>query len=170
MRTITTNLYQFSELSEAAKRAAVNNLRSEAAESAAEADWNDATSTIKFVEKVANIYADITSSSQGFYVRHCFSRTEEYELTDKEEFEAFRKRFFDEYTERMWCDKSMYDIVMRWQFDERRGYASNVAWMIVSFCEDIERLTLNYYDDDCVKEWICMNDFEFTEDGRAYFG
>ena len=170
MRTIETTLYQFSELTETAQKEAIDRLRCASAEAAADADWEDASHIIDFTKNLAKVYADIDMNSQGWYVNHCFSRTEEYNLTDEEEFEKFRKEFKEQFKEEYWCDRTMLRIVEEWRFCDRCSYATNVAECIKSFCEDIYRVTLTYYDDECVKEWICMNDFEFRDNGRLYQG
>lgn len=169
MRTIETTLYEFGELNQEAKQTAVKLLRERCYCANAEWTWEDARATIKTVEETAGVRCDINESSQGFYVNHAFRRGEvRYDLSDKDEFEQFRKNFIDQYKESMWCDYIMLKVVEEWQFEHHRSYAGNVAWMIVSFCEKIEHGCLSYFDDDCVKDWIDAQDFEFTEDGKLY--
>lgn len=168
MRTITTTLYQYSELNEQAKKDAIKALRGRCAEANAEWTWEDANQTTKTVEEIGHVWCDIQQSSQGFYANHYHNKDEQYDLTDREEFEQFRKNYIEQYKEMLWCDNMMLKIVKEWEFDERRSYAGNVAWMIVKFCEQIYDLTLDYYEDDCVEEWIGGQDMEFTEDGRLY--
>lgn len=168
MRTITTNLYLFSELSKDVQNKVINNMRESCYQANSEIDWLDAEDAITQVEEIANVNVSIQQSSQGFYVDHFRDKNEEYELTDEQQFEQFRKNFLDQYKESMWCDYIMLKVVEEWQFEHRRSYAGNVAWMIVSFCEKIEHCCLSYFDDDCVKGWIDAQDFEFTEDGKLY--
>ena len=168
MRTIETTFYKYSELNEQAKEYAIKALRNRCFEANAEWTWYDANETTKTVEEIGHIYCDIQQSSQGFYANHYHNKDEQYDLTDKEEFEQFRERYIDEFKESLWCDHMMLKLVKEWEYDERRSYAGNVAWMMVDFCEQIYDLTLDYYDDDAVEEWILTQDFEFTEDGRLY--
>ena len=168
MRTIETTLYQYSELNEQAKQYAIKALRQRCFEANAEWTWDDANETTKTVEEVGHIYCDIQQSSQGFYANHYHNNDEDCDLTYQEEFEQFRKNYIEQYKEMLWCDHMMLKIVKEWEFDERRSYAGNVAWMMVKFCEEIYDECLEYYKDDCVEEWIEGQDFEFTEDGRLY--
>lgn len=169
MRTIEVNLYQFSELNEKARKFAIDSLRERSVEVNSDMDWSDANDCMEKVKEIANVRVSIQQSSQGFYADHYHCNYEEYELTDKEQFENFRKCYLDYYTEDMWCDTTMHKIVREWTFDERRSYASNVAWMLVDFCEQIWRSTLDYYDDVSVIEWIDAQCFEFTEEGKVYY-
>lgn len=169
MRTIETTLYQYSELNEQAKQTAVKLLRERCYCANADWTWEDASTTIKTVEETAGVRCDINESSQGFYVNHTFRRGEvHYDLSDKNEFEVFRKNYIEQYKEMLWCDQIMLKIVNEWEFDERRCYEQNVAWMIVKFCEKINDDCMCYFEDDAVEEWIEGQDFEFTEDGRLY--
>lgn len=169
MRTIETTLYQYSELNEQAKQYAIKALRQRCFEANAEWTWDDANATIKTVEETAGVRCDINESSQGFYVNNAFRRGDvHYDLSDKDEFEVFRKNYIEQYKEMLWCDQIMLKIVKEWEFDERRSYAGNVDWMIVKFCEKINDDCMCYFDDDAVEEWIEGQDFEFTEDGRLY--
>lgn len=169
MRTIETTLYQYSELNEQAKQYAIKALRGMCYEANAEWTWNDANETIKTTEETFCVSCDIRESSQGFYVQSSWRRGEvHYDMSDKDEFEVFRKRFIEQLKEDLWCDRTMLDTVKSYVYEERRCYESNVAWMIVQFCEKINDTCLDYYDDDAVEEWIEGQDFEFTEDGRLY--
>lgn len=168
MRTITTTLYQYSELNEQAKKDAIRALRGRCAAANAEWTWEDANQTTKTVEEIGHVYCDIQQSSQGFYANHYHNKDEQYDLTDREEFEQFRKNYIEQYKEMLWCDDMMLKIVKEWEFDERRSYAGNVAWMMVKFCEKINDDCMCYFEDDNVEEWIEGQDFEFTEDGRLY--
>lgn len=172
MRTITTTLYQYSELNQEAKQTAVKLLRERCYCANAEWTWEDASATINTVEETACVRCDINESSHGFYVNHAFRKGEVcsfyYDITDQQEFEVFRKRYVREFKEMLWCDQIMLDIVKNYQYCERRCYEQNVAWMIVKFCEKINDDCMCYFEDDNVEEWIRMQDFEFTEDGRLY--
>lgn len=169
MRTIETTLYEFGELNQEAKQTAVKLLRERCYCANAEWTWEDARATIKTVEETACVRCDINESSQGFYVNHAFRRGEvRYDLPDKDEFEEFRKVYIKQFKEMLWCDQIMLDIVKNYQYCERRCYEQNVAWMIVKFCEKINDDCMCYFEDDNVEEWIRMQDFEFTEDGRLY--
>lgn len=172
MRTIETTLYEFGELNQEAKQTAVKLLRERCYCANAEWTWEDARATIKMVEETACVRCDINESSQGFYVNHAFRRGEVssfyYDMTDQQEFEVFRKKYVREFKEMLWCDQIMLDIVKNYQYCERRCYEQNVAWMIVKFCEKINDDCMYYFKDDNVEEWIRMQDFEFTEDGRLY--
>ena len=171
MRTIITNLYQYSELNEQAKRYAINHLRERAVECASESDWMDANDTLKRVKEIAHVRVSIQQSSQGYYA-DWYTNTntyEQYGLTDKDEFYKFKQDFENEFVPGMWCDYIMQAIVRSTEWDNVRiSYASNVAWMLVKFCEAMEDNTVLYYKDECVEEWICSQDFEFTEYGRLY--
>lgn len=169
MRTIETTLYEFGELNQEAKQTAVKLLRERCYCANAEWTWEDACATIKTVEETAGVRCDINESSQGFYVNNAFRRGEvRYDLSDKDEFEEFRKVYIKQFKEMLWCDQIMLDIVKNYQYCERRCYEQNVAWMIVKFCEKINDDCMCYFEDDNVEEWIRMQDFEFTEDGRLY--
>ena len=168
MRTIETTLYEFGELNQEAKQTAVKLLRERCYCANAECNWEDARATIKTVEETAGVRCDINESSQGFYVNNAFRRGESDFMSENDEFEMFRHKYIREFKEMLWCDQIMLDIVKNYVYEERRCYESNVAWMIVKFCEQIYDLTLDYYEDDNVEEWIRMQDFEFTEDGRLY--
>ena len=168
MRTITTDLYQYTELGDRAREYARERLRSRCYEANAEWTWEDANETIKVVEEVGHVYVDVQQSSQGFYANHYHNKREEYDLTDEEEFEQFRTKYIHEFKESLWCDHNMLKIVKEWRFDESRSYAGNVAWLIVRFCEQIYDETLCYFDDDNVEEWIYSQDFEFLNDGTLY--
>ena len=172
MRTIETTLYEFGELNQEAKQTAVKLLRERCYCANADWTWEDARATIKTIEETACVRCDINESSQGFYVNHAFRKGEVcsfyYDITDQQEFEVFRKRYVREFKEMLWCDQIMLDIVKNYQYCERRCYEQNVAWMIVKFCEKINDDCMCYFEDDNVEEWIRMQDFEFTEDGRLY--
>lgn len=169
MRTIETTLYEFGELNQEAKQTAIKLLRERCYCSNADWTWEDARATIKTVEETAGVRCDINESSQGFYVNNAFRRGEvHYDLSDKDEFEEFRKVYIKQFKEMLWCDQIMLNIVKNYQYCERRCYEQNVAWMIVKFCEKINDDCMCYFEDDNVEEWIRMQDFEFTEDGRLY--
>jgi len=169
MRTIETTLYEFGELNQEAKQTAVKLLRERCYCANADWTWEDARATIKTVEETAGVRCDINESSQGFYVNHAFRRGDvRYDLSDKDEFEEFRKVYIKQFKEMLWCDRIMLDIVKNYPYCERRCYEQNVAWMIVKFCEKINDDCMCYFEDDNVEEWIRMQDFEFTEDGRLY--
>lgn len=169
MRTIETTLYQYSELNEQAKEYAIKAMKGRCFEANAERDWDDANETIKTTEETFCVSCDIRESSQGFYVNHAFRRGEvRYDLSDKDEFEEFRKVYIKQFKEMLWCDQIMLDIVKNYPYCERRCYEQNVAWMIVKFCEKINDDCMCYFEDDAVEEWIEGQDFEFTEDGRLY--
>ena len=169
MRTIETTLYEFGELNQEAKQTAVKLLRERCYCANAEWTWEDARATIKTVEETAGVRCDINESSHGFYVNHAFRRGEvHYDLSDKDEFEEFRKVYIKQFKEMLWCDRIMLDIVKSYPYCERRCYEQNVAWMMVDFCERINDDCMCYFEDDNVEEWILMQDFEFTEDGRLY--
>ena len=169
MRTIETTLYRYSELTDSAKQNAIKHLRERCVESASECDWMDANDTLKRVKEIAHVQVSIQQSSQGYYANWYTNTNEQYDLTDREEFAKFKQDFEDEFVSGTWCDNIMQSIISAAEWDNvRSGYASNVAWLLVKFCEMIENITLDYYDDDCVSEWIEGNNFEFTEDGRLY--
>ena len=170
MRTIEINLYQYDELNKEAKQYAIEHLREQCYISNAEWTWEDANQTIDKVKEVAGIWCDIDESSQGWYVNSAHeTNTDFYDDRDDEvKFAEFLQRYRDQYKEMLWCDNSMLNIVQTYQYDERRSYASNVAWMIVKFCRIISDECLLYFHDDNVEEWILVQEFEFTEDGRLY--
>lgn len=168
MRTIETTLYEFGELNQEAKQTAVKLLRERCYCANAEWTWEDASATIKTVEETAGVCCDINESSHGFYVNNAFRRGESDFMSEKDEFEMFRHKYIREFEEMLWCDRIMLDIVKNYPYCERRCYEQNVAWMIVKFCEKINDDCMCYFEDDNVEEWIRMQDFEFTEDGRLY--
>lgn len=169
MRTITTNLYQYSELNEQAKQYAIKSLRDRCYEANSRTDWLDANDTITQVEEIANVNVSIQQSSQGYYVEYAWRRNGDYyDKTDQEEFEDFRLDYINQFKENLWCDHMMLKLVKEWEYDERRSYAGNVAQVLVKFCEKIEHGCLSYFDDDAVDDWIECQDFEFTEDGKLY--
>lgn len=170
MKQITINLYHFSELSEESKQNAVKSLRQQCYEANAEWTWEDASGTTDFVEEVADVWCDIQSGSHGFYCDHCHNKSEDYDLSYKEEFEQFRADYLEQFKESLWCDSTMKEIVENWEFNENESYASNIADIIIAFCRIIDDETLSYYEDDNVVEWIETQDFDFYEDGRVYNG
>lgn len=168
MRTITTTLYQYSELNEQAKKHAIDCLRQQAYGCMADSDWDDANKTIQQVQDIAQVKCEICSSSQGHYVRWCKDISEEYDMTDSEQFEDFKRRFLEEFETNTWSDDMMHSLMQDAEFDDKRSYAGNISWLIAAFCNDVELDTIAYLEDDCVEEWICGQYFEFTEDGRLY--
>ena len=171
MRTITTNLYRYDELTDSAKQNAINHLRERCVECASEADWMDANDTLKRVKEIAHVRVSIQNSSQGYYTDWYTNTNEQYDLTDREEFAKFKQDFEDEFVSGTWSGNIMQSIINAAEWDDvRSGYVSNVAWLLVKFCEQIEYITLEYYKDECVEEWIEGQDFEFYENGRTYIG
>ena len=168
MRTITTNLYQYTELNAIAKNNAIRLLRQRCFEANDECTWEDANETMKVVEESGNVYVDICDNSQGFYVNNHYKKFEENELTDEELFERFRDKYIRDYKEMLWCDHIMLNIVKEYKFDDSRSYSGNIGCMMVEFCKIIYNCTLDYFDDDNVEEWILGQDFEFLSDGRLY--
>lgn len=170
MRTIEVNLYQYSELSKESKQYAIEHLREQCYISNAEWTWQDAQETIDKVKEIAHVWCDIDESSQGWYVNSAHQTdTDFYDNTeDNVKFSEFRKDYIEQFKEREWFDTQMLNIVRTYQFDQRRSYASNVAWMLVKFCRYVEDECLVYYHDDYVERWIEEQDFEFTSGGRVY--
>lgn len=169
MRTIETTVYEFDELTQDAKQKAIDLMREQCYCANCEWTWDDANETIKVLEETAGVRCNIQESSQGFYVQNAFRRGDvDYDLTDKQEFDKFRKRYIEQFKEDLWCDNIMLNIVQTYQYCDRMCYESNVGRMLVKFCEWINDDCLTYFKDENVEEWICGQDFEFTEDGRVY--
>lgn len=165
MKTIEIKVYEFDELSEHAKQKAINILRERCAREACDADWADASESIRKLEKIAHVKTDIQYSSQGFYTRWYNNTNPDYELTDEQAFDKFKKDFEEQFNGDMWCDDMLYDAVHDAAFCDK-SYEYNIANILLKFCKDVEQSTLVYYDDGYVIEWILYNYFMFFEDGR----
>ena len=168
MRTIETTVYQFNELSDKAKKKALELLRQDCYCYYANTDWHDAQETMKQVEEIAHVKCDIEESSQGFYVRWYQNTNEQYDLSDRQEFDKFKEDFERDFVSGTWSDEIICDIMKKAEFDEQRSYAGNVSWLLVDFCSEINSQTLGYFEDQQVEEYIEWNDIEFLEDGRVY--
>ena len=160
MREINFKVYTFDELSEEAKEEAIRNLKDRAYEVWCECDWDDANGTIDEVQKMAGIKCSIDSSSQGHYTRWYKETSEDYESTDEEKFDAFKEKV-KAWSAGMWCDFVLQNQIAEAEFDERRSYAGNVAWLLVHFCDWVEQNCIGYLEDDYVELYIELNDIEF---------
>lgn len=165
MKTIEIKVYEFGELSEQAQQKAIDILRERCAREACDADWEDAQGSVRQLEDIAHVKTDIEYSSQGFYARWYKNTEPNYELTDEQEFDEFKKNFEEQFKGDMWSDDILYDAVKDAEFCGK-SYEYNIAKILLKFCEDVEQSTLCYYDDDYVIEWILGNDIMFFEDGR----
>lgn len=165
MRTIEIKVYEFDELSEQAQQKAIDILRERAARQACDADWEDAQGSIRQLEDIAHVKTDIEYSSHGFYARWYKNTAPNYDITDEQEFDEFKKNFEEQFKGDMWCDDMLYNVLHDAEFCDK-SYEYNIAKILLKFCEDVERTTLGYYDDGYVIEWIHGNDIMFYEDGR----
>lgn len=165
MKTIEIKVYEFGELSEQAQQKAIDILRERAARQACDQDWNEASESVRKLEEIAHVKTDIQYSSQGFYTRWYKNTNPDYELTDEQAFDKFKKDFEEQFKGDMWCDDMLYDAVHDAGFCDK-SYEYNIANILLKFCKDVEQSTLGYYDDDYVIEWILGNDIMYFEDGR----
>lgn len=165
MKTIEIKVYEFDELSEQAKQKAINILR-ERARQACEQYCGEASESIRKLEEIAHVKTDIRYSSQGFYTRWCEDTNPDYELTDEQAFDKFKKDFEEQFKGDIWSDDLLCDVVTNHEFNGRISYKSNICAILIKYCEKVELGTLCYYEDDYVKEWIEDNEFMFFEDGR----
>lgn len=165
MRTITINVYEFGELSEQAQQKAIDILRERAARQACDQDWNEARESLRKLEEIAHVKTDIEYSSQGFYARWYTNTEPNYDITDEQEFDKFKKDFEEQFAGDMWCDDMLYVAVHIAEFCGK-SYEYNIANILLKFCKEVEQSTLGYYDDAYVIEWLLGNDIMFFEDGR----
>ena len=166
MRTVTVKLYEFDELNEQAKQIAIEELKQASFDASSESDWNDANETIRRIKEMAGVDLDIQFSLQGPYVKWGYDKTHEYELTDQQQFENLRKSVKNGMTY-TWADDMMIETFDEATFDRRRRYLDNVGDVLLAFCTKVYRETLAYLDEESVIEYIGMNEYEFTEDGRV---
>ena len=168
MRTETYNIFTFEELSPAAKKTAIESLRQRCFCANSEWIWSDARETINAVEEIGHCRLSIQESSQGYYIDHAHNLHEEYELSDEEKFEKFRKDFIEQFKERIWCDNVMLKVIQEYKFQSYRSYVNNVGCAIINFCKVIDDNCLVYFKDENVQEWILQQEIEFFENGKEY--
>lgn len=167
MRTIETNLYEFSELTDEAQQYAIKHLRHEAFESMSATDWEDANRAIKRVKCIASIECEIQQNSQGFYTRWVKDETA-FDVKDSDNFFMFKDCIKTKFHADDWAEDMLQGIVLDTEYDNRYSYSHNVCNILIRFCEQVYNNTLDYYDDINVIEYIQMNDMEFTANGRPY--
>ena len=169
MKTIEFKVFFYIELGDAAREKARNNVRSEVANILSDYDWEDAKCAIDKLQKLANVRVDWTSNSQGFY----YTRAEY--LGNKDEmcsYELWNKLTdaLSKVKDETWADADIKELVNNHRLDETHTFAWNIADIIMQFCNQVYRQTLDNYDDDAVEDFIIANDYEFTADGKRYIG
>lgn len=166
MKTIEIKVYEFGELSEQAQQKAIDILRERAARQARDQDWGEASESIRKLEEIAHVKTDIEYSSHGFYTRWYKNTDPNYDITDEQEFDEFRKNFEEQFKGDMWYDYMLREAVRCAEFYNDYTYEYTISNIILKFCNKVEEGTLGFYDDDYVVEWILGNDIMFFEDGR----
>ena len=167
MRKVEFTVYEFEELSDKAKEAAINNLREDVYIQSCEFDNFEIQETFSKIQEITGVRADIRCSSQGPYVWSANEIVENYDLTEEELFNnmlAKVKEWETEYPFEDWAK----DIFENATFDDRRSYALNVGWLMVQVYKKIDDAQLYYYEDGYVKEYLIDNNFLFFEDGSKY--
>jgi hypothetical protein len=165
MRTIETTLYEFGELNQDAKQTAIDNLREPCVQSLCSSDMDDAMESQKLLEAIAHVKADIEYSSHGYHCRWYKNTDPQYDKTDKDLFDQFKKDFEEQFRGLTWAHDLLYEIVQDYSFNDGYSYENNIASILVEFANKVERCWLCYYDDDYVIEWIYANEFMFYECG-----
>lgn len=168
MRAIEFKVFFYVELGDTAREKARNNVRSEVADILSEYDWEDAKAAIDKLQKLANVRVDWTSNSQGFY----YTRAEYLGNKDEISYELWNKLTdaLSNVEEETLEDANIKELVNNHQFDKTHTFAWNIADIIITFCNQVYRQTLDNYNDDVVEDFIIGNDYEFTADGKRYIG
>lgn len=168
MKEIKFNVYEFSELSTDAQKKAIENMRDKCYQDNSEWVWEDARETLDRLKEIANVHFGIEESSQGFYCRWCHEK--DYFTDNRERFEQFKKEFDEQFSERVWCDVDLANIVRNCDYDEKRSYGYNIGYIAVAFCEEMNNEALNFYEDEeAIEEYIEEQDeLFFHEDGTPY--
>lgn len=169
MRAIQFTVYQFHELNDEHQQRAIQNLRHEVYAQSCERDQYEIQETFSKIQETTGVCADIRSSSQGPYVWSAHQIEENYDQSEKYLFEQMQQRMQQIDCNTGWAFANWAkDIFTEADFDERRSYAMNVAWLLCSLFKRIDNAQLMYLEDDYVREYIIDNDFEFHADGTQY--
>ena len=169
MRPIQFTVYQFQELNDEHQQKAIQNLKNDVYVQSCEEDYWEIQETFSKIQEITGVYADIRSSSQGPYVWSAHEIEENYDLSDKYLFEQMQQRMQQIDCNTAWAFADWAkEIFTEADFDERRSYAMNVAWLLCSLFKRIDNAQLMYLEDDYVREYIIDNGFEFHADGTQY--
>ena len=169
MRTITTNLYEFKELSKEAQDVAIELVTPYAYKTGHDCEWEEANQVIKDFEKLSRVHADIEWSSHGYYCNHITDYVGD--LTDEEDVEYWgmlKDKIFAWSADGGYWEDELRKQFLKFVLDTNKSYQRNVANFLVEFCESVDEYCLCYYDRDNAKSYIRSNDLEFYEDGTAY--
>lgn len=167
MRELTIRLYTFNELDEKARKKAIDSTREQYQEQANRWDWEDANESIKDFNKIAGTRQDIAFSSQGHSVRTVYDDTSDKSDEENEQmWERLKQKMKTEWKESIWSDYLIRETFEKTEYDKRRSYASNVAWMIASFADKVySDIAEHLNDEESQANYLEDNNFEFLEDG-----
>lgn len=166
----TINVYNFSELSETAKKIALSECIPDYENEMREMDNDDVSKTFAKYENLFDVKVDVQESSQGVYWKNYIDKTNADGDNDLKLWEEMRELVKQTEMD-LWSDDIFVETFLGFVFDNSKSYGYNVANLFVRFVEKANRETESGFSEitaNEIAEYIENNDFRFFENGKRF--
>jgi len=168
MRTETINVYSFDELSEEAKKVAINDMRALCMYEHVSRDWDEARPVLTEFLAYVGLTVDFKITpeqviSKGSYYKSFVPQDDVFTR-----WITYQKYLGEKYGHGSWYNDMLYESIMNSTYDNKRSLASNLCSVVVIFCGIIDHGDPDYFDDNAVIDYINECCVDFLQNGIPY--